>query len=298
MASRQPLVTIISVNYNEPEETSALLESLYQSDYTHFETYVVDNGSKRKISMDLETQYPNLKCIIHPENLGFAGGNNLAIEKGQGEYFLFLNNDTLIPPNFISKMIEFMESNPTVGIASPKVIYPDGVIQYAGATNINPLTGRGKTIGLFQEDKGQYDKIYATDYPHGAAMIVSRKSLDKVGKMPEEYFLYYEELDWCMQIKRMGFQMYYVGTTYVIHKESISVGTDSPLKVYYMNRSRLLYQKRNTTGFHLFSGIFFFLFVALPKASVKYMLAGKKAHLVSLWRGTFWHFNKNYVFKS
>lgn len=293
-----PSVSIITVNYNEPEETDAFLASVYASDTDDFEVIVVDNGSKNKVSKSLEESYSRLTCLILEDNLGFAGGNNVGVKEASGKYLLFLNNDTLIPTDFISKMLSFIQDHPHIGMLSPKIVYPDGVIQYGGAVDIHPMTGRGKRLGLFEKDSGQYDDVRPTDLPHGAAMMVPMDVIKEVGEMPEDYFLYYEEHDWCMMVKRAGRSMYYFGETHVIHKESVSVGIDSPLKVYYMNRNRLLFQVRNFKGLQRWSGILFYCFLALPKSSINYLLKGRKRQLVNLWRGVFWHLNKRYVYKA
>ena len=296
--SNRPLVSIISVNYNQKEETFDFLDSVEDSDYENIEVILVDNGSKDPIGNSIEKKYNNLTYLYSENNLGFAGGNNLGMVSSKGKYLVFLNNDTIIPPDFISKMVSFMESDKTVGMASPKVVFPDGTIQYAGAIEINLLTGRGKRIGLFEKDNGQYDRNYETDLPHGAAMITRRDIVGKVGLMPEEYFLYYEEHDWCLKIKNEAYKMFFVGETSVIHKESVSVGVDSPLKVYYMNRNRILFLRRNASGFSRFSGILFYLMFALPKNTISYILKGKGKQLSSLWRGVLWHLNQKYDFKS
>lgn len=292
-----PAVSIITVNYNEPEETEFFLESVYKSTFDSFEVLVVDNGSKRKIDSNLEKKYPNLTCIINDENLGFAGGNNLGVNKAKGEYLLFLNNDTLIPEDFLSIMTEFMKSHPDAGMSSPKINFTTGQIQYAGARQMNKFTGRGKKYGNKEIDQGQYDHNKITDLPHGAAMMVPKKVIDKVGTMFEDYFLYYEEHDWALRIKNAGYQIYYVGSTHIVHKESVSVGPDSPLKAYYMSRNRLLFQIRNYAGLDRLLSIIFFLFLSLPKSSIKYLIKGKKRQLANIWRGTLWHLNKSYVFK-
>ncbi|UXP32423.1 glycosyltransferase family 2 protein [Reichenbachiella agarivorans] len=297
MSTTQPLVSVISVNYNEPEETELFLESLYQSDYHNFETLLVDNGSKRNIDPSVENRYSNLSLIVSEKNLGFAGGNNLGVAKAKGKYLIFLNNDTLLPRDFIDKLVMFMETHPEAGMVSPKIVFPNGKIQYAGSLDINGITGRGKRIGYLEEDHGQYDKNYPTDLPHGAAMIVPAKVISEVGSMYEEYFLYYEEHDWSMAIKRAGYKIYFFGETNIIHKQSISVGIDSPLKVYYMSRNRLLFQKRNFSPFNTVLSVLFYSFFALPKSSIKYLSSGKTAQFKNLWRGYLWHLNKNYVFK-
>jgi GT2 family glycosyltransferase len=293
-----PLISIISVNFNEPEETTLFLDSIYESNYANFEVIIIDNGSTRKVNPEIVDQYPRLKFIQSEKNKGFAGGNNLGIIQSHGDYLLFLNNDTLVPPDFITKIVDFMERTPEAGIASPKIIYPNGLIQYAGSIPINPYTGRGKRIGKFQEDIGQFDGVCETGLPHGAAMIVQRKAIEKAGLIPEDYFLYYEECDWGHQIQSFGYKLYYVGETYIIHKESLSVGKDSPLKVYYMNRNRLLYLMRNYKGFTLFSGVIFYVLFAFPKSSAVYLFSGKFKHLKSLWRGVLWHLNKKFVYEA
>ena len=297
MANSRPLVSVISVNYNEPEETREFLKSLYKSDYPNFETIIVDNGSKRKVEKKLEKLYPNLTCIISKKNLGFAGGNNLGIDLAKGEYFVFLNNDTLVPSDFIKIMVRFIQQNPNVGIASPRLVFQNGKIQYAGSTNLNSFTGRGKRIGFNEEDKGQYNRNYRTDLTHGAAMIVPKKVVDRVGKMHEQYFLYYEELDWCTRIKNNGFEAYYIGETYVIHKESVSVGIESPLKTYYMSRNRILYLRRNSYGLYKVSSIVFYCIFGTLKSSVVFLYFRKINLLKNLWRGVLWHLDKKYFFK-
>lgn len=293
-----PLISIISVNYNEPEETGLFLESVYQSTYHNFEVIIIDNGSERKVNLEIEEAYPRLKVIHSDKNKGFAGGNNLGIIASQGEYLIFLNNDTLVPSDFISKIANFMLQTPDAGIASPKLIYPNGKIQYAGSVAINPYTARGKRIGRNEEDKGQYNHACVTGLPHGAAMIVRREAIEAAGLMCEDYFLYYEEYDWGLAIGSKGYKLYYFGETHIIHKESMSVGKDSPLKVYYMNRNRLLFLKRNYKGYTLLSGILFYSLFALPKSSLIYLFSGKMTHFKNLWRGVLWHLNKKYVYKT
>ncbi len=292
-----PIVSIITVNFNEPEVTYELLDSLASSTYREIEVIVIDNGSTEKLDRAKVELYDRVSYIWSENNLGFAGGNNLGVAKAKGDYLLFLNNDTVVSPNFIQQIVEVMEKNPKIGMASPKVIYPDGRIQYAGAKSINPITGRGKRLGLFEDDNGQYDYNIETGLPHGAALIIRSEIVDVVGNMPEEYFLYYEEHDWCEKIKRAGYKMYYLGQLSIVHKESVSVGEDSPLKVYYINRNRILYLIRNSSGIKRVSGILFYCSVALPKISLQYLLKGRLKQLKSLWRGVLWHINKSYDFK-
>ncbi|MEX1241453.1 MAG: glycosyltransferase family 2 protein, partial [Cyclobacteriaceae bacterium] len=156
---------------------------------------------------------------------------------------------------------------------------------------IKAFTGRGERIGWSESDTGQYDKIYKTDLGHGAALIVSRKVVGEVGLMPEVYFLYYEEHDWCEQVKRKGYDMYYVGTSRVIHKESVSTGGDeSYLKVHYLHRNRLLFMRRNFHGFPYFVGVVFLFLFSIPKKTIFYLRKGKLTLIKALFNGIAWNF--------
>ena len=286
-----PLVSIISVNYDQPEVTCEMLASLRNLSYENLEIIVVDNGSPKFDPQIIKDKYPEIQLIKSKKNLGFAGGNNLAIKKASGKYLFFLNNDTEVKIDCIEPLVSLFESNSTAGIASPKIIFfeSDDTIQYAGSTEINPWTGRNKGIGSMEKDMGQFDISSQTDLAHGAAMMVPKSVIEEVGLMPEVYFLYYEELDWCEMIKRQGYTCHYVGKSSIYHKESVSVGKSSLLKTYYINRNRLLFIRRNFFGFQKWSSYFVFLALAIPKRSLTHALNGEWKHCGALWKGVLWN---------
>ncbi len=288
---QRPLISLITVNYNTLKDTVEFLETAQQLRYSPLEVIVVDNASKERPGKALTEKFPFIVFIQSEKNLGFAGGNNLGIRVAKGHYLFFLNNDTLLFPDFLEPIVEFMEAHPEVGMASPKVLNADGkTIQYAGAIAISPFTGRGKRLGLMEEDKGQYDRCYPTGLGHGAALIVPRTVIDRVGPMPEIYFLYYEEHDWCEQVKRAGFEMYYLGNSKIVHKEAMSTGGEqSPLKVYYMARNRLLFMRRNSSGLPFLTGLLFFFLGSLPKQTIGYLLKRKLNLLQSCYKGIGWN---------
>ena len=109
------------------------------------------------------------------------------------------------------------------------------VIQYAGAMGLHPLTSRSYDVGRLKKDCGQYNDCRKTDLPNGASMMLPMRLINKIGVMSELFFLYYEELDWAAQFKLAGFEIHYVGTAEVFHKESVSTGIDSPLKTFYLH---------------------------------------------------------------
>ncbi|MBK7173938.1 MAG: glycosyltransferase family 2 protein [Bacteroidales bacterium] len=286
-----PLVSIITVNFNHPEVTCALLASLRKITYPNIEVIVIDNASPDDDPSMIIENYPEIQFIQSKVNLGFAGGNNIGTRIAKGKYVLFINNDTEVEPGFLEPLVDKCESNPSIGGVSPKIRFyskPD-TIQYSGFTPINPYTIRSKGVGFGEKDKGQYDKDSPTPFVHGAAMMVPMEVIRKVGMMAESYFLYYEELDWGARIRRAGFELWYVGNSLIMHKESISTGKLSPFKTYYINRARLLYLRRNVAGAQFFIALLFQTFVSIPKNILTYLFKGEMKHLAAYSRAVSWH---------
>jgi len=295
-----PLVSIISVNYNQEEATLEMLESLEHSDYPNFEVILVDNGSKVDPGPSVLSRFPGTKYIRSEENLGFAGGNNLALPLAKGDYLFYINNDTEIIPGVIKQLVYQFRNLPNLGLISPKILYHPSVaqgrenlIQYAGTTAVHPLTARNKTFGEGQIDNGQFRMAETTAYAHGAAMMCSREVIEKVGALPELFFLYYEELDWCEQITRAGYQIYIDPSVGIFHKESLAVGRDSPMKTYFLNRNRLLFVRRNRSFFQILGYLIFLVCFTIPKNTLVHLLKGEFGHIKALFKALFWNVTNN-----
>jgi GT2 family glycosyltransferase len=276
-----------------------MIQSLKKASYPNIEIVIVDNASKENPKY-LKEQFPDILYIRSEENLGFAGGNNLGIDKAKGKYLLLLNNDTEVDPGFLEPLVDVMESDPTIGCVSSKLIYhhtPD-TIQYAGNSGLNPYTGQAFGRGNQEKDQGQYNDIWPIKIAHGAAMMFSRKVLETVGPMADLYFLYYEEIDFCKRIEDAGFKLFYVGTSTVYHKESISTGKNSPLKEYYLTRNRLLYIRRNLHGLQGFASRLFFILLAVPKGIFLHLVKGDFIRLKAFVNGFFWHIKHPFSTKS
>lgn len=246
-------ISFIIVNYNGFEDTSELLESMqkYSGGNCSYEIIVIDNGSKADESVKIKERFKNVSAYRSPLNLGFSGGYNLGIGKSSGRYIMLLNNDTLLEDNSIYGIVDFMDKRAQIGAASPKIYFEgdDKVIQYAGFTDLSKITLRNRTIGYLEKDSGQFQNSGQTSFTHGAAMVVRREVLEKAGLLPDIFFLYYEELDWCYRIRSAGFEIWYYAKAYIIHKESRSTGGgENSLKRYFKTRNRLLLAKRNREG--------------------------------------------------
>jgi len=242
-------VSIITVNYNHSYLTEALLASIASKNtYESLEIIVVDNASKENPVPAWIIKYPTVKFIRSDVNLGFAGGNNLGIKEATGDYLFLINNDTEITTGLIETLVETLDTHPEVGMVSPKIRYFDqpDMLQYAGFTRMNYFTCRNNCIGQYETDNGQYDAATGpTGYIHGAAMMVRRTAMEKAGLMSENYFLYYEEMDWVERFKKVGYTIWLNMQALIYHKESVSVGGKSALKEYFMNRNRILFIRRN-----------------------------------------------------
>jgi GT2 family glycosyltransferase len=265
--NKYPLVSVISVNYNYPEVTGEMVESLRHISYPNIEIIIIDNGSIKGNVDLLKVQFPEIILLKSDKNLGFAGGNNLGIISSKGKYILLLNNDTIVEPNFLEPLVNKCEENKNVGAVSPKLYYyhDKQLIQWTGNYEMNKITMRCFSRGTGEKEKGIFNTDWKSSYNHGAAMLVPRAVIEQVGLMAEIYFLYYEELDWGEQIKNNGFDIYFVHNSIVFHKESVSIGAHSRQKIFYLNRGRLIFLRRNVHGLTFLLAIAYMIFISVPK---------------------------------
>lgn len=291
MKQEKPLVSIITINYNESKVTLEMLASLKGLTYPNYEVIVVDNASPSDNPDIIKEIYPNIQLIKSETNLGFAGGNNLGVKAAKGEYLLFVNNDTELPSNFIEPLVNTLANDSTIGMVSPKIKYHwnKELIQYAGYNPMNHWTIRNSAVGSMQKDDGSFDIASETASVHGAAMMVPKRIVEEVGMMTEIYFLYYEEHDWAEMIKRAGYKIYYQPKSYILHKESLSTGKFSPLKTYYISRNRILFARRNFKPIQLAVSLLFQTCISIPKNALTFLMKREFEHLSAFCRAISWN---------
>jgi len=258
------------------------------------EVIVVDNASQQDEASLIAKQYPHVKAIRSNKNLGFAGGNNLGIKAAKGKYLFLINNDTIFNGFHVEALINRLESSSNIGIICPKIRFTWGnkIIQYAGYTHLSTITVRNRAIGFGEEDKGQYNTAHPTPYAHGAAMLIKREAITKVGLMPECYFLYYEELDWSMMFTRAGYEIWYDPACTIYHKESQSTGLNSPLRTYYITRNRLLLVKRNWHGLNRCIAYIYIIGIVAFRDILYHSLKGNRRQAQATLKGL-----KDFIFK-
>jgi GT2 family glycosyltransferase len=287
-----PLISIITLNYNQADITCAFLESTRSLLYPNYEILVCDMASDTDPTNQInEGNYPNTKVLRSKKNLGFAGGNNWGMRQANGEYFLIVNNDTEVTPDLLNKLIKPFFEQDDIGVTCPKIKYYSNpnIIQYAGFNPMNVYTGRTTSIGLMEEDRGQYDVSRTTSAAHGCAMMVKREILENVGMFAEKFFLYYEEWDWSSRILRAGYKIWYTADAEIYHKESLTVGKTNPIKVYYHTRNRILYMRRNSNAFQFSVFTFVFTFFVVPKTTAIFIARKEFLQFRYFLKGILWN---------
>jgi len=281
-----PKVAIIVLNWNNRVDTLECLQSLQSIDYIDHEVIVVDNGSTDDSVSEIKRQYPGLTLLETKKNLGFAGGNNegirLALQKAV-DYVLLLNNDTVVDPKFLDRLVEAMESSPEIGIAGPKIYYfkEPNRIWFAGG-KINYRSGNTSHVGELELDKGQYDEIRDTDFMTGCAMLIKRKVLDDIGLLDDRMFLYYEDSDFCARAHRRGYRIQVVPSSFIWHKVSSTASKVKDIQFYYGTRNMIVFEKHNAGPLNLVMFVPYYLikFVAYNALSAALSLNFSRAKMI------------------
>lgn len=230
-------LTIVLVNYNMEKLLRECLNSVYQSTTgVEFEAIVVDNRSTDGSVKILKTEFPRVKFIENEKNLGFARANNQAIKQSQGKYLLLLNPDTVLRSSSLHKMIAFMDNRSEAGVLGCKILNPDGTIQPSHDNFPNLFTelsrvmqlkrlipgakmkakiGRkwgkmlGSTLGGYLRLYWDTKRVREVDWVTGAFFLARRKALEGIGLLDEEFFMYYEDAEWCYRMRQKGWKIFY-----------------------------------------------------------------------------------------
>lgn len=260
--SNQVDVSIIVINYKTYQDTVRCINSIIQ--YTHgcsFEIILVENGTGEFNPQNVLQWSSNIvKLVVSSKNLGFAGGNNLGINNSFGKYILLLNSDTYLIEDSISKSLKFYESQSNIGALSAKLIYPDGRVQSIAQRfpsvkyglielfRIQKIFGQKwaskKMLGAFFN----HDTTIEVDWVWGAFFLTKRSIIDSLpgAKLNDDYFMYWEDVQWCIDIKKLGYKIFFFAETSVVHIQEGSKGktNDNLLK------SEALFFSKNYSRIH------------------------------------------------
>ena len=268
-------LSIIIVNYNTYKLTRDTIDScLAEPTYYPYEIFLVDNDStddsldKLREYYDKEISREIIHVIANDENQGFAKANNLAIAKAKGDYILLLNSDTLVKQGTIDKCMDYMVDlrNADVGALGCKVSLANGELDKACKRSFpNPANSFYKLFGINSDSsKNDYNLdnlddngVYEIDCLVGAFMLVRKSTIDDVGPLDDDYFMYGEDIDWCYRIKEAGWKIVYFGKAEIIHyKGGTSKGVSSvdltkkkknPKLIYHFYKSMYIFYKKHYT---------------------------------------------------
>jgi hypothetical protein len=243
------MIGVIIVNYNGKNFINSCIRSALLSSYPNCLIIVVDNASADSSVESLENEFGNKIVLIKNErNLGFSGGNNIGIQyalNNNCDFVLLLNNDTEIDKNLISNMVKAASENNNA-IISPKIYYynESSKIWSAGG-GINWKKGLSFHYGMNEIDIGQYDKRKEIDFATGCCILIHKSVFERIGYLAEEYFLYFEDTDFCVRAKRAGIKIVYEPSAKLWHKISSTTGGETSLiTLYYSNRNRLYFNNK------------------------------------------------------
>jgi hypothetical protein len=236
-----PDVSVLVVNWNVRDLLRACLCSVL-ADFSHAgleaDVWVVDNASADDSAGMVRAEFPQVHLLASPENRGFAGGNNLALRQiARGvppRYVWLLNPDTQVRPGALHTLVDFMDRHPRVGVAGARLFYSDGRFQHSAfgfpglwqiLFDLFPLPARlydTRLNGRYPREWYERGKPFAIDHPLGAAMMVRWETTQDVGLFDEAFHMYCEEIDWCMRIRRAGWEIFCVPQAEVVHHEGQS----------------------------------------------------------------------------
>lgn len=250
-------VAIIIVNWNGLKDTMKCLDSLLTLTYPYVEIIVVDNGSRTNEAEMLKEYYGNkIHTIRNSENNGYSAGINSGIkylftELRGSDYLLIANNDITFKSNFLDGIIRYMESNSEAGVVAGKIlILGTKNVIYSVGQKWSLKTGVVRNIGFGKVDRGEHSKICEIDFVSGAAFVIRRSVLEKVGLFDEGYFLYFEEPDYCLRAKRAGYRSFLIPCSVAFHKSASSTKKIGVFAYYHYEKSHLRFIVKHFTGIY------------------------------------------------
>jgi GT2 family glycosyltransferase len=253
-----PSITVVIVAFNSAEHLDSCLQALLPQAGAADEVIVVDNNSTDGATSNLEARFPGIRLIRHSRNLGFAGGNNVALRQARGDLVLLLNPDVIVEPLALTKVRDFMRANLDVAALGPRVLLPDGRVDPASHRSFKtPATYLYKATGLSRmfpghPTFGHYYLSYRDDASTadvdsivGAFFLIRRSIIDRIGILDERFFMYCEDEDWCWRVRQIGGRIVYLPDITVRHFKGGSTRQVRMRMIYHWHRSVLLYHRKN-----------------------------------------------------
>lgn len=257
-------IYVIILNYNGYEDTLECVKSVEKSDYPNVKIVVIDNASQNdSYNVLRKSLNPNVVLMKTEKNIGYAGGNNIGIKYAMddgADYICVLNNDTIVKEDIFTKCLEELKRDVDISFISPVVLeFNQDIVQSTGG-DINIKTGN-VTLNNNGARLNELASKLECDYIGGACMMFRTEIIDQIGMIPENYFLFFEETEWCYKAKKMGMKNVCITTTYLRHKGSASINAIHGLHGYLMERNRVVFVRRNSKSFFEYGRFVLYQFI-------------------------------------
>jgi GT2 family glycosyltransferase len=297
-----PSVAVVILNWNGIAYLKHFLPSVCASTYPNLEIIVGDNASSDDSVDFVRENYPNVKIIINDQNYGFAGGYNKVLSQLNHDYFILLNSDVEVLPNWIEPVIRLMESDSNIAAAQPKILSHSNKssFEYAGAAGgfidqFGYPFCRGRVFDALELDNGQYNESSEVFWASGAAFFIKRANWLEMEGLDEDFFANMEEIDLCWRLKNEGYKIMYCADSQVYHVGGGTLKAENPFKTYLTFRNNLVLLQKNLPAGRATLIIFirFWLdFITL----IKFLIDGKFKNALAINHAHF-YFIKN-IFKN
>jgi len=235
------LVSIIIVNWNAGKYLTDCITSLENQTYENFEIIMVDNNSSDNSVEFIEKNFPKVHIIKNKSNVGFAEGNNMGIKNSTGDIIALFNPDAKAERNWLSIIVSVLQSSEKIAAVSGKMYYMGDQYGKDAVFCTWPKIDQYSAMAYNFHDHEPTSKV---DYLTGGAMMVKKSVIDKIGLLDSDYFMYFEETDWCARMIRVGYDLIYTPDAIVWHIVSATI-SESDKKIYFMERSRIRFALKN-----------------------------------------------------
>ncbi len=289
----KPLISIITLNWNQTETTCQFLESTKKLTYKNYEILVCDMGSTVDPGPRIYNgNYPNTRLLRTDNNSKTTSGVNWAVKQASGDFILLINNHTEVTENLLEDLLAPLLADNVLGVTCPKIrsFYNKDVIEYAGYKPVNKVTGGNTIIGNKQKDKGQYDKRAYTHGAYTGAMMLRKSVIEKAGMLPQNFFIYFDDSDVSARIIKNGYKILYQPQAVVYNKSSMALGTHkTAMQVYYTTRNRIMYMRKNSNLAQFTSFMLFFTLFFTPYNILQFAVRRQFNHVKAFIKAIIWH---------
>jgi GT2 family glycosyltransferase len=283
-----PFVVNVILNTNRKQDTLACLASISESTYTNQQTIVLDNASSDGSAHAIRSAYPEVRIVELIENLGYAGNNNVGIKEALAcgaDWIFILNEDTLMAPDCLEKLLAAAQADHRIGIVGPMVYHHDepSVIQSAGV--ILGDNWRSIHLGQNEEDCGQFPVSHQVDGISGCAILVRKDLVEQVGVLDERFYYYWEETEWCVRAKKHGWVIAHVPEAKLWHKGVQRDYRPNPSVTYYDTRNWLLLLSKHHAPLAIRLQAWCRMFRIMTSWTIQPKWKHMHGHRLAMWKG-------------